>query len=61
VDLKCGVGQEAKWNLEDVRGLHRPEQGLPKNSYPLPKIDKLVDAMDSHALLSFMDAFSGYH
>ena len=32
-----------------------------KDSYSLPKIDKLVDATASHALLSFMDAFSGYH
>jgi len=32
-----------------------------KDSYPLPKIDKLVDATAGHALLSFMDAFSGYH
>ena len=33
----------------------------PKDSYPLPKIDKLVDTMVVHALLCFMDAFSGYH
>ena len=32
-----------------------------KDSYSLPKIDKLVDATAGHALLSFMDAFSGYH
>ena len=32
-----------------------------KDSYLLPKIDKLVDATAGHALLSFMDAFSGYH
>ena len=33
----------------------------PKDSEPLPKIDKLVHATARHALLSFMDAFSGYH
>ena len=33
----------------------------PKDSYPLPKIDKLVDSMAGHELLSFMDVFSGYH
>ena len=33
----------------------------PKDSYLLPKIDKLVDATARHALLSFMDTFSGYH
>ena len=32
-----------------------------KDSYPLPKIDKLEDATAGHTLLSFMDAFSGYH
>ena len=32
-----------------------------KDSYSLLKIDKLVDATARHALLSFMDAFSGYH
>jgi len=36
-------------------------KACPKDSYPLPKIDKLVDATAGHALLSFMDAFSGYH
>jgi len=33
----------------------------PKDCYHLPKIDKLVDTTAEHALLSFMDAFSGYH
>jgi len=32
-----------------------------KNSYLLPKIDRLVDSTAGHELLSFMDAFSGYH
>jgi len=32
-----------------------------KDSYLLPKIDKLVDSTVGHELLSFMDAFSGYH
>ena len=36
-------------------------KAYPKDSYLLPKIDKLVDATDGHTLLSFMDAFSGYH
>jgi len=36
-------------------------EACPKDSYPLLRIDKLVDAMARHALLSFVDAFSGYH
>ncbi|CAL2276959.1 unnamed protein product [Prunus armeniaca] len=30
-----------------------------KDSFPLPRIDQLVDATAGHALLSFMDAYSG--
>ncbi|KAL5570533.1 hypothetical protein UlMin_027108 [Ulmus minor] len=33
----------------------------PKDSFPLPKIDQLVDATAGHELLSFMDAYSGYN
>ncbi|GAB2279186.1 hypothetical protein Dimus_039334 [Dionaea muscipula] len=33
----------------------------PKDSYPLPDIDTLVDPTSGHDMLSFMDAFSGYH
>jgi len=35
-------------------------EACPKDSYPLPKIDKSVDTTAGH-MLSFMDAFSGYH
>ena len=33
----------------------------PKDSYPLPRIDQLVDSMAGHRLRSFMDAFFGYN
>jgi hypothetical protein len=33
----------------------------PKDSFPLPRIDLLVDSTSGHNLLSFMDAFSGYN
>ena len=33
----------------------------PKYSFPLPRIDLIVDTTASHELLSFMDAFSGYN
>ncbi|XP_077229834.1 uncharacterized protein LOC143862648 [Tasmannia lanceolata] len=36
-------------------------KACPKDSYPLPKIDQLIDATAGHELLSFMDAFSGYN
>ena len=33
----------------------------PKDSFPLPRIDQLVDLTAGHKLLTFMDAFSGYN
>ena len=33
----------------------------PKDSFPLPRIDQLVDSTTSHELLTFMDAFLGYN
>lgn len=36
-------------------------KACPKDSFPLPRIDALVDSTSRHALLSFMDAFSSYN
>ena len=36
-------------------------KACPKDSFPLPKINRLVDSTAGHALLSFMDAYSGFH
>ena len=33
----------------------------PKDSFPLPRIDQIVDASVGHGMLSFLDAFSEYH
>jgi len=33
----------------------------PKDSFPLPRIDQLVDFAAGYKLLTFMDAFSGYN
>lgn len=33
----------------------------PKDSYPTPPIDMLVNLTMGHARLSFLDAYSGYH
>ena len=33
----------------------------PKDPFPMPKIDQLVDATVGHPRMSFMDAFQGYH
>ena len=48
-----------KWRVcVDFMDLNR---AYPKDSYPLPRIDTLVDSIARHQLLSFMDAFSGYN
>ena len=36
-------------------------KACPKDSFPLPMIDLIVDATAGYELLSFMDAFSGYN
>ena len=33
----------------------------PKDSFPLPRINQLVDSTVRHKLLTFMDAFSRYN
>ena len=48
-----------KWRMcVDFTDLNR---ACPKDSYPLPQIDNLVDSTTRHELLSFMVAFSGYN
>ena len=36
-------------------------RAFPKDAYPLPNIDKLVDNLAGFRLLSFMDAYSRYN
>ena len=36
-------------------------QACPIGSFPLPRIDQLVDSTTRHELLTFMDAFSRYN
>ena len=33
----------------------------PKDNFPLPCIDQIIDESSEHGMLSFLDAFSGYH
>ena len=42
----------------DYRDLNRTS---PKDNFPLPYIDTLVDNTAKHSLFSFMDGFSGYN
>ena len=48
-----------KWRMcIDITDLSKT---CPKDSYPLPRADNLVDSTVRHELLSFMDAFLGYN
>ena len=48
-----------KWRLYiDFTDINK---ACPKDNFPLPRIDLIVDATTGHELLSFMDAFSGYN
>ncbi|XP_059458240.1 uncharacterized protein LOC132187819 [Corylus avellana] len=48
-----------KWRMcVDFTDLNK---ACPKDSFPLPRIDALVDSTAGYGLLSFMDAFSGYN
>ena len=51
--------ENGKWRLYiDFTDVNR---ACPKDSFPLPRIDLIIDATAGHELLSFMDAFSGYN
>ncbi|GAU47368.1 hypothetical protein TSUD_403710 [Trifolium subterraneum] len=48
-----------KWRMcTDYTDLNKV---CPKDAYPLPSIDQLVDNASGYGLLSFMDAYSGYN
>lgn len=48
-----------KWRIYvDFMDLNK---GYPKDSFPLPRIDQLVDSIARHKLLTFIDACLGYN
>ena len=51
--------KNGKWRVcIDFTNLNK---ACPKDPFPLPKIDQLVDATSSHQRMSFLEAFQGYH
>lgn len=48
-----------KWSVcVDFRYLNK---GCPKDCYPLPRIDQLVDSTSGHELICILDAYQRYH
>ena len=51
--------KNGKWRVcVDFTDLNK---ACPKDPFPMPKIDQLVDATVGHSRMSFLDAFQGYH
>jgi hypothetical protein len=51
--------KNGKWRVcVDFTDLNK---AYPKDSFPLPRIDQLVDSASGHERMSFLDAFQGYH
>ncbi|XP_073138233.1 uncharacterized protein [Henckelia pumila] len=54
-----GRKRQGKWRMcMDFRDLNK---ACPKDCYPLPRIDQLVDSTSGYELLCFMNAYQGYH
>ena len=52
----CGSEKE-EWEVVSVCGFHKSNKACPKDPFPMPRIDQLVDATVGHPQMSFLDAF----
>ena len=51
--------KSGKWRVcVDFTDLNK---AYPKDPFPMPRIDQLVDTTVGHPWMSFLDAFQGYH
>ncbi|RVW99781.1 Transposon Ty3-I Gag-Pol polyprotein [Vitis vinifera] len=58
-NVSGGTQKEGKWRVcVDHTNLNK---ACPKDSFPLPRIDQIMDSTSGQGMLSFLDAFSGYH
>jgi hypothetical protein len=52
---------KANGKLQMCIGYTSLNKACPKDPYPLPRIDQIVDSTSGCELLSFLDAYSGFH
>jgi len=53
------LGKRGKWRMcVDYTDQNKT---CPKDFYPLPTLDRLVDRVVGHSILSFLDTYSGYN
>jgi hypothetical protein len=51
--------KNGKWRMcVDYTNLNK---AYPKDPFPLPRIDQIVDSTSGYEVLSFLDAYSDYH
>ena len=51
--------KNGKWRMcVDYTSLNK---ACPKDHFPLPRMDQIVDSTSGYEILSFLDAYSGYH
>ena len=51
--------EERAWRMcVDFTDLNK---ACPKDCYPLPRIDQLVDSTSGYEIFYFLDTFKGYH
>ena len=59
VNLVTVPKKDKSWRLcVDFKDLNK---ACPKDPFPLPRIDQIIDATAGHNSLCFLDAYSGYH
>ena len=54
-------GKEEEWEVAVCVDFMDLNKACPKDPFPMPKIDQLVNAIVGHPRMSFLDAFQGYH
>ena len=55
------VVKKKNWKWQVCVNFTDLNKACPKDPFPMPRIDQLVDATVGHPQMSFLDVFQGYH